>query len=229
MIRNLKALGLALVAVFAFSAMAAASASATDAFTVEGGGSATVTGVGTNNVFFITQAETKHGVEVSCAKAHFESTLASGATHTTVKALYTGTTAEPTSAHCGAGALLGKAEVKMNGCDYELTGTTTGSDVHTTGADATISVLCAKAGEHIEIITSSCTIKVPAQTPTEGGVTYTNEAGGKVTIHATVTGITYTSTGGLCSLGGISSEGNNSDYTGTVTVAATNGKAISVS
>jgi hypothetical protein len=83
----------------------------------------------------------------------------------------------------------------MNECGYELTGETTGSDG---GTDATIWVKCEHAGEHIVITNSLCTIKVPAQTPTSGGVVYDNEGTGNtrdVKVTATVTGITYTSEG----------------------------------
>jgi hypothetical protein len=61
------------------------------------------------------------------------------------------------------------------------------------------------------------------QTPTSGGVTYTNE-NGTVNVKETITGITYTCESAfLCGLAGIPTEGNNADYNGTMVVASTAG------
>jgi hypothetical protein len=115
----------------------------------------------------------------------------------------------------------------MNECDYVLTGETTGEDE---GTDATVWIECANEGEQIEIdVTGLLTLGVPPQTPTSGGVTYTNNAGGTVTINATATGITYNCEPHfICTLGGIATEGNDADYTGAVVAHGAAG-GISVS
>ena len=76
-------------------------------------------------------------------------------------------------------------------------------------------------------ITSSLgvTLSIPAQTPTTGGVSYTNVANhdgnSAVAVKATVTGITTTCAGTfLCTLGGIAHHSNQYQYTGDVTMTA---------
>jgi hypothetical protein len=66
-----------------------------------------------------------------------------------------------------------------------------------------------------------CTINLPAQTPTSGGVTYSNgTVGGRkdVTVKETITGITYATTGLFCVPVGLPSHGNDADIRGSVTV-----------
>lgn len=58
--------------------------------------------------------------------------------------------------------------------------------------------------------------KIPAQTPTGGGVTYTN-SGAYVQVSAEITGIEYTKEG-ACGSG----TGNNATYSGSATIAGTN-------
>jgi len=219
MTRNLKALGLALVAVFAFSAMAASSASAvTDHITV-GSVPATLTGTGSDNVFKITNATP---LSVECTTARFHATVSSlGVTSVTATAEYEGRINQtPHTVDCDSG--LGQVTVNMNGCDYDLTGETTGLD--NGSADATVSITCSGTNEIVvEDTTHLCKIKIPAQTPTSGGVVYTNEGAGSskdIKVTATVTGITYTTEGSGCKLAGLAAEANNADYTGNVTVKA---------
>jgi hypothetical protein len=60
-----------------------------------------------------------------------------------------------------------------------------------------------------------CTITMQAQTPTSSGVDYTNTGSGAtrhILVRWTLTGITYTSSGGICG-----ASGTNGTYTGTVT------------
>lgn len=110
----------------------------------------------------------------------------------------------------------------MNSCDYNLTSKTTGKD----GAevDATISIACTTPGDHI-VITGplGCRVKIPAQTPTEGGVTYKNlpnhSGGAAIEVKVTVTGTTYTSEG-FC--GGIAAEGDNAITGATLVVTGWN-------
>jgi hypothetical protein len=209
MIRNLKVLGIVLGAVFAMSAVMASAASATDTFTPEGGGNAVVTGeaeAGTFNKFEITGA----GFKIECAKAIFNGTLSNGASSVTIYPTYYKTTP---GSRCDA--TVGEGVVKMNGCTYDLTGNTTGSDG---GTDATIWISC-PAGKVIEIdFVLGCTVKIPSQTPTSGGVTYTNGVNVKkdVTVKETITGITYTSNAS-CSIFGIQPHGNDMDLTGAIT------------
>jgi hypothetical protein len=222
MIRKLKALSLALGAVFAMGAMMASTASATDFFTnAAGKGSDLLTGTGTDHEFSIAS-----GTQVfECATARFAGTATHGSSTVTVDAEYNGTPEKApnhtATEHCrGTGGH--KIVVDMNGCDYDLTGNTELTETH--GTDAKVWITC-PAGKEIEVTDTSVsvTIDVPEQTPTakKGGVTYTNlvghTGGDSIEINATVTGITWTCTPAfLCGLGGIASEGNDGTYTGHV-------------
>jgi hypothetical protein len=219
MIRNLKALGLALVAVFAMSALTASAASANnDVFTVGTGGttSANMTGVSHSDEFFITP----DGASFNCTTSRFAATATNNGTSATVEAEYFGTpnVAHTATEHCEGS--IGEVDIDMNGCHYKLTGSTTGEDPPVSGKDATIWIECPT--EPIKI-TGSATITVPSQTPTSGGVKYTdlpNHSGGAaVEITTTVTGITYSCHPTfICTLGGVAHHGNTADYTGGVTV-----------
>jgi hypothetical protein len=204
MTRNLKVLGLALVAALAMSALAASAASATYSFgapnaPTDGTGSQ----IGTN--IFTTGAGT-----VECTSATFSGTQGSeSSSDVTISPHYTG---------CTAFTIVG-THVKMNGCTYTFTtptvdlggGEFTGESPH---------VIC--TGENqIEITPtgffgSICTVKIPGQTPTSGHVIYKNEGEGTtrvVKVTATVGGIHFTSSGGICG-----SSGTNGSYEGSVTL-----------
>jgi hypothetical protein len=218
MIGSLKALALVLSAMVVLGAMGASTTFAADVFTAPPeGGTPVLTGTGHDSVFKITPAG-GGTVPVECTTANFSATVENGAEEATVFASYVGKPNEtPHGAACESA--FGSVTVDMNGCDYKLTGNTTGSDEGK--ADATVWIQCKKVGEHIVLTQSLCTIKVPAQTPTSGGVIYANETEngkGVVKITATVTGITYTSEGSFCALGGVSSEGDNADYNGTAVI-----------
>jgi hypothetical protein len=215
MTRNLKALGLALVAVFAVSAMTASAASATDLFTVGNGKSALMTGISHTSEFKITP----NGPSFNCTTARYAATAVHKASEATVDTLYEGkVNATPHNAECSA-SVGSITAVDMNGCDYDLTGNTNAEDPPVVGKDATIHVTC-PVGKVIQITSSlGAVISIPAQTPTLlGGVHYTNlpnhTGGPSVTVKATVTGITFTCAPAFaCGLGGIPTHGNNSDYT----------------
>ncbi len=211
MIQNLKALGLALVVVFAIGAITASAASAVEDHFTTSQSSALLTGTSLDNRFEITG-----GPAFECTTSKFTATGVNNSTEVTVDPSYTGRLSlTPHGTPCTSP--LGSVTIDMNSCDYDLTGKTTGSDGGLT--DATISVTCTTTGDHI-VITGplGCKIKFPAQTPTSGGVTYTNKAnhsgGSAIEVKATATGITYTSESCI----GVASEGNDSDYTGTVVV-----------
>jgi len=219
MIRNLKALGLALGAVFALSAAMASSASAIDTFT-SSVTPAVVTGEPhSTDAFHKFEVTLAKPFSIECATSKFSGTFKSGASQVTIFPTYTGTKEKPTEPPCKS--TLGTATVDMNECSYDLTGKTTNEHPKGSGKfDAVVWVTC-PAGKEITITGPlGCTIHIHTQTPTEGGVTYTNETtpGGKkdIKIHATVTGITYSTTN-ACTIAGFPTEGNNADYTGTVT------------
>jgi hypothetical protein len=219
MIRNLKALGLALVAVFAMSALSASSASAVDHFTntLGAGKPALLTGTSHGHEFKITPNIASFG----CTTSKFTGTAFDGSAEVTVDPEYTGTFNQtPHETHCNSS--LGKITVDMNGCHYVLTGNTTGEDPPVVGKDATVWITCPGTNKISMTNTGTgVTITIPPQTPTKGGVVYTNlpnHAGGAaIEVHATITGITFECHPTfLCTLGGISHHSNDADYTGTL-------------
>jgi hypothetical protein len=224
MIRNLKALGLALVAVFALGAISASTASAIDLLTVPVAPRALKVTGGTH--------ESKiTGTPTADVCHHFKAVAEVSATSTsnvTLKEVqYTGKKEDTENHECDSN--FGAITVDMNGCDYVLTGETTGKDEEKT--DATVWIVC-PAGKEITTTTKAgCTIHIHEQTPTGGGVTYTNGTGanGKpdVTVHVTMTGITYSTKGAFCSLGKLPEEGNTYDTVGTFTIEASEGVSTS--
>ena len=130
---------------------------------------------------------------------------------------YTGKVNEtPHGTKCSA--TLGSITFDVNDCHFKLTGSTTGSD---SGTDATVWIEC-PTGQSIQTTGPlGCTISIPSQTPTSGGVTYTNlpnhPGGAAIEVKETITGITYTATE-ACSLAGIPTHGNDATTTGTVTL-----------
>ncbi len=226
MIRNLKALGIALSAVFALSAVVASSASALDLLTtsVE---PAVVTGLATDSVFSFTKVDGGTIFSTKCATTKYAGTVETKASKSvTLFATAFGTKAEPNNPSCESS--LGSIIVEMNGCGYDLTGETTGEDKKVAGKDATLSLKC-PVGKAIQVTApAGCTFSIPSQTSTEGGVVYTNgeeEVEGKkvkdLTIDVTATGMTYTTTAG-CQLAGLPKAGDNTDFTATVTATCWN-------
>ena len=218
MIRNLKATGLALVAVLALSALTASSASAvTDHFTTTKD-SALLTGVSHDNSFHFPGGSPSF----KCTTSQFTGTVLNNATEATIDPTYTGEineTPHNTAHRCtGTG---GDVVIDMNGCHYVLTGNTTGHDPVGT-PDATVWITC-PAGQVIKVTQpgTGITIQVPPQTPTTGGVTYLNKplhsGGNSVEVTATATGITTLCHPAFtCGLAGIATHANSSTYTGTV-------------
>jgi len=219
MIRKLKALSLALGAVFAIGAVMASSASAVDVFTnSKGKESDLLTGVSHDGVFSIGNAK------FECTNAKFAATATQGDKVITVDAIFEGTpnvTPHNANEHC-LGPLNHKLVIDMNGCSYDLNGETTGVHKGVVGNDATFWITC-PVGKEIQITDTSVgvTVSIHEQTPTEGGVIYTNlpkhPGGEAIEVTATVTGTTYTCTPVFtCGLSGISAEANNTIYTGHV-------------
>ena len=211
MIRNLKAMGLALVAVFALSAVGASAAQAASADFSAAEYSANVTGSGGLQVF-----QTSFG-KLTCAEVTGTATLgAQGGSLTGENIAYGG---------CHATILKIPTTVDMNGCHYTFTagtitaaGTSEGS-VHIQGCNATghITITVGTGG-------ATCTIDVSEQTISP--VTYHNTAGGTVDVRTNETPVQQVSTGGSACAGGEST----SKYTGEIASTAThNGKADSLS
>ncbi|HEY5815841.1 MAG TPA: hypothetical protein VIS95_05815 [Solirubrobacterales bacterium] len=213
MIRNLKALGFALVVVFAMSAITTPVASATDFFTTTNQGPALLTGTSHDHIYTI-----PGGSSFQCTTSKFTGTILHGSSTATVLPSYTGIINETPHTNPKCTASLGQMTVDVNDCHYRLTGNTTGSD---NGTDATVSIEC-PAGQAIKFTGPlGCTISVPSQTPTTGGVVYDNivnhPGGSAVKATMTITGMTFTSTA-ACGFVGIPSHGNNTTTTGTMTL-----------
>ncbi len=193
--RNLKKLGVLLMAVLALGAIATSTASA-GTFTASEEGE--LTGSATTNQVFTA------GGEVVCKKAAVSGTI-------------TGTEAEEQEAEvnyseCKA---YGVATVHVTPAIYLFTGVgTTDEDVHVLN---TITLTITKT-----LFTNHCTITVTPQT-VKGGVHYIDN-NGHVDVVATVTGITYHSTGSPCPAAGTYTNGT---YTGTTTTERAEGGSIS--
>jgi len=192
MIRNLKALGLALVAVFAMSAIAASAASALE-FTATNG-NYPVKFSGTQPAAE-PHAFTADGFTTECKVAEFNGTQ---------KAKSSTSSATPTYKECevaGSGGFL-SATVTMNGCEYVF-------DV-SGGANATVDLVC-PAGKDVTIDAGSCVIHIA---PFENK-SHVNMSNNKPHIDAkpTVSGIHAVLTDAfLCPF-----EGNTTTTTGTLT------------
>jgi hypothetical protein len=223
MTRNLKALGLALIAVFALGAMAASTASAEtlDHFTSNSlNEKTTITGTqeGTEaeNVFALKSVESL-GVHCENSKVNFHGTI-TGNSATEVKV-------HPTYGGCTSA--LGTATVTTTGCNYILKGTTDkyfNTKGVEEGKDATVSIEC-EAGKSISLATGGCTLFFAGGTLNQTllGVKYTTDPTNAkaITVDVTVDKIHYTTNGAFaCSLAGIPSTGTDGFLTEKVTVEA---------
>ena len=183
--RNLKALGLGLVAAFAMSAVMASAVQAQGAaaITIEGGsGIVTAEGDEGERAVF-----TRQGRTVTCHNEHFEATVFNG--DTTI-------TAVPKYSNCTSS--LGPATVTMNSCHYlfHLTGDSTGVGVEDTWT-ATADLNCTTPGDkaYIHIYSSAanhasntvlCTFEFGEQSGLPG-IDLTNKAAGGTTPNNWVT------------------------------------------
>ncbi len=199
MTRNLKALGLALVAMLAMSAMAVSAANAE----VNGKVTAESSPVTMDGKQTTEQKFTRGAVPVTCANATFHAQSNTGDNTITVT---------PTYSSCHATGPFGETwpvTVTMSGCDYmfHLTNTkgtfTAISDVVCpVGASITVDVYTSHNNHTAN--TTLCKIHVPAQTGLKT-ITLTNQAAGGTTpknwvsANINITGITSTRTGSaLC-------------------------------
>ena len=220
--RNLKALGLALVAALALSAVAASTASATQAhltskdgvstFRVHGHQLADVVG---GPISAFTAPNGTHD-EIKCATGTYDELGAFAAKFTEISVT-------PTYTGCRTGGGLW-ATVTHNGCSFKFhTLTKTGTDF-----SAKADLVC-PAGKQVEVhvyLFSNhtfpvCTLDMAAQTGLEG-VTLTNE-GNHIRIEGKASKIKYevtNSAGGNCTNGSYTDGVFHANVTGTTTNAA---------
>jgi hypothetical protein len=224
MIRNLKALGLALVAVFAMSAVAAVGAQAETNENKESIPAFFLADTTTANAIYEAEGEgpqvfnTDFGGFV-CDEVTGNGTAANtSATATLQNVAYTGGFEE--TAECLALEAFG-ATVDFNTCDYLFKAvTSTGAGT----AEGTADVQCATEGDKIEVIVAGglCTVTVPAQEGL-GPITYHNKVveglnNDQVTVDASVKNIKYEGHGLFCETG----VRNNGTYEGNAIVKAFN-------
>jgi hypothetical protein len=220
MIRNLKVLGLALVAIFAMSAMVASAASAQlqGKLTTEGGGAVTLTGTETG---VKANRLTAFGLPVECEGSTYtgEKTLTTaeteaGKTHERVPNLATTATIVPIYNQPKCIATVGGSNfpvtVTMNGCDYDIQiGETTGVQTETKKTfGATFDIVCPKekdiqvevweVGDTEHKVAPWCTVTIKPQTGLKGAhVSSTPKATPKddIDLDGTVENITVSRSG----------------------------------
>jgi hypothetical protein len=215
MTRNLKALGLALVAVFAMSAMAASAAQAegVSELTPQENKHVIITGEQIGKHVFITAA----GQELTCETAKFDGTINGNSTTLTV---------EPTYSNCHTTFPKLPATVTMNGCDYLFHGQLTNPantfkasvDIvcpSPGGVESTIEVHIYNDTAHTELL---CTLTIKGQTGKTTN-TLSNVAGtpDDVKLVSAVTNVETTSHQALC---GQKTVWQNTTYNGETTVKA---------
>jgi hypothetical protein len=155
---------------------------------------------------------------VNCNEVTGSATITSGSTEEEEVPLSSITYSNSGSADTCPGPFGTEPKIEMNGCNYRYTA---GVTIGTTGMETTgtTHIVC-PAGQQIVIKAPGCTIKVPTQTPTGGHVIYrtiTTTPQNHVTLEATLTGITYSTSGLLC---GTHADETNGTYTGNVTFKA---------
>ncbi len=198
MTRNLKVLGLALVAILAMSAVAASAASAKqDLFTSDSNAETVLTGTTDKDASgnpipgeFLSQPE--GGAKVSCKHAEYKGVVPDNSEPSV--------TVHPKYKECeGPGGAA--ATVTTDGCNYILTGST---HKNAKGEEHATTQLECTTGKTITVaVAGVCTLHFGTQSPKGDGVTYTHateNSKNTVTVHATVSGISFSKTGGFCFL-----------------------------
>lgn len=198
MMRNLKALGLALVAVFAMSALASSTASATFHSSLE---NTSLSGEQTETHEFTVNT----GVVV-CGVAKF-SGFQEKTTAETVSIV-------PEYKECEFQELF-EVTVNVNGCDYVFHASSE--------TEGTVDIATCGANKYIQVgSVFTCRVRVPEQEG-KGPISYATEGKGqKVT--AAVTNLTYEETGLFCSGEG----GENGEYSGPSVVTGKSGEEEAV-
>jgi hypothetical protein len=191
MIRNLKALGLALIALGAFGAIMASGASAAgERFHCEVE-PCTITATSEANHVF-SAGETA----VVCTHAEFKGTAT----------VLTEASQEVHPTYSGCTFLGESAKVETNNCNYKF-----GSE--TVNGHLPVNIVCTGTSK-IKVVTSACTLSFGSQTTT-GGVTVTNSGSGssRTSTVSSTTGATFSKSGFLC----FAVPGTTGTYTGPTT------------
>jgi hypothetical protein len=251
MIRNLKALGLALVAVFAFAAITSSAAQATVQFT--GYETPGVTHVHTilkgttENIEPFSETYTTAIGKIHCHVTYEATSLTGIDTELTVKVTKLTKPEETSVEDCitTIGTTKFTTHVRYNGCDYQFTNPKKLKADEYTG---TIDVKCPE-GKEIEVeitklneAVKKCLLKVPGGAKNEnlGHIIYRNErkpvGETHVTVESTISkangkGITYTTEGGILNCGQVDGEHvEGGEYVGKVTLAGfdTAGKPLDI-
>jgi hypothetical protein len=223
MTRNLKVLGLALVAVMAMSAVVASAASAGTAMTKNSNYPVAISAeqIGSENHVFTSGA----GNEVKCKKASFSGTASAASSNVTV---------HPSYSECTAFGLA--ATVTTTGCDYEFTiGATIGAGPN---YDGTVKLVCSGTNKIlIQAGAGQCEVRIGDENTAAGAVnqslstvSFENKTSPEhVIVDASVTGINYDVTVDKI-LGPLKAgEANDGTYNGSTTTSATfEGKAEGV-
>jgi hypothetical protein len=236
MIRNLKILGLALVAVFALIALAASAASAQGKLTTSDGKPATLVGTETGVSGAGLNAWTAFGSKIECILGFGTGHQYNVTPHVPVPHGATTITITPHYKNCHTFIPETKPlTVTMNGCDWVVhIGATTGGVAGTYGGTA--DVVC-PLGKNIEIhvynsaahTETLCTLTVTPRNGITGGHVTNTPASGDLDVQGTGTG-TVVHREGLCLLDGQGTTTEAGQMHGDATVkSATAGQNISIS
>jgi hypothetical protein len=168
MTRNLKALGLALVAVFAMSAVAAANASATSATFSWGEGATKIMTAAdpTSPSQELTITPGAITSSFTCDEVSGSATIsgsgASSITGQNISYSDSGTTPEKEVCTGKVNGIAVKTPIKFNGCDYNFIAGTTVGELAEGIAEGTIEIKCPE-GKVIEISAAGCLAKISPQ------------------------------------------------------------------
>jgi len=223
MIRKFKALGLALVAVFAMSVVASSAAQAATGFNWDSG----VTLLKASAIEpqkFTTTAGT-----VECAEVVGDAAV-SGTTATSVTT--TSITYRQTSTNENCPTNFGSfitAKIDMNGCNFRFNAGTTVAG-NNDKLEGTADIIC-PVGAQIQVTASNCTIDIGSQNGL-GPVYYENNTTASpkdVVINPQITNIVYTQTpvGSFLPCGSFTNH-TGGTYTGKVTITGSGGKTNNV-
>lgn len=229
MIRNLKILGLALVAVFAMSAMAASAASAAQSvFTSDG--PTTLDGVEDGVNQFVYPGEGTVTCSGSTFTGHEVGSTTNGIPNNATTATITPHYNNP---NCTVNSGEHKATVAMNGCDFvfHLGETTSGTSEHGVTADVVcpgtsvieVDVFFASNNENLTV----CLLKIGPQNGLKG-FDVSNDGSEKLTLTGETTEI-HASKSGLCGAGSTTTASYKVNVTASGTNAAGGSTGIQVS